>query len=496
MLYVSTRGGGAPRTFEEILLAGLAPDGGLYIPQNWPTWSPQQWQALRGAPFHVVAAKIMAAFTGGNPDEAELLALSEAAYSTFRHEAVVPIIQLNQDIYILELFHGPTLAFKDVAMQLLARLIARALEKNGQHATIVGATSGDTGSAALAAFANINNTHVPQKVPSSSEAVGVKNSAVLGQEHAQKNNVDTFILYPHGRISEVQRRQMTTHHAAHLHTLAVEGTFDDCQAHVKAMFRDEKFRAAHNLVGVNSINWARIVAQVVYYVTTALSFDKDQLIDFAVPTGNFGDVYAGFVANQMGLPNMGQLIVATNENDILARALQSGVYETRGVVPTHSPSMDIQVSSNFERLLYQALDNDAAHCAALMHELATTGRFVIPQQALQNMRARFCATSVSNAQTLATIRETYEKSGYQLDPHTAIGLHAAMQHHQQNPEHNRPTVVLATAHPAKFPDAMQKAIGITPELPPHMADLYERKETITPMANDTARIKEYIAKTT
>ena len=382
-----------------------------------------------------------------------------AAYAPFRHPAVAPLVQIGDNLFVLELFHGPTLAFKDVAMRLLAQLMDHALKARGGRATIVGATSGDTGSAAVDAFTGLDQ-------------------------------VDVFILFPHGRVSDVQRRQMTTVDAANVQAIAVDGTFDDCQALVKAMFNHAGFRDELQLSGVNSINWARIAAQTVYYFTAAVALGAPHRpVSFSVPTGNFGDVLAGFVAKRMGLP-IERLMVATNANDILDRALASGRYEIRGVTPTTSPSMDIQVSSNFERLLFEANDRDAAAVRALMAGLSQSRSFAIAPEPLARIRRDFASAAVDEETVAQEMRRTYGDAGYLLDPHTAVGVHAGRALVDDDPR--TPVIALSTAHPAKFPDAVLRATGVRPELPPHLAELMDRPERFARLANDQAAVERFI----
>ena len=384
----------------------------------------------------------------------------EAAYATFRHDVVCPLTQLGDNLFLLELFHGPTLAFKDVAMQLLGRLMDHVLRKRGSRATIVGATSGDTGSAAVEAFRGLDQ-------------------------------VDIFILYPHGRVSEVQRRQMTSVDAANVHALAVDGTFDDCQNIVKALFQHADFADEVRLSGVNSINWARVAAQVVYYFTSAVALGAPHRpVSFSVPTGNFGDILAGWVAKRMGLP-VERLMIGTNANDILVRTLEHGAYELQGVVPTTSPSMDIQISSNFERLLFEALGRDAASIRRLMAGLKQSGGFRLDESVLATVRAEFDAVAVPEADVRDEIRATFAGTGIVLDPHSAIGVRAGRRLLETDPR--TPVVALATAHPAKFPDAVAQATGsVRPALPPHLADLMDRPERVTRVPNDQAAIESLI----
>ncbi|AWN52507.1 threonine synthase [Methylobacterium sp. 17Sr1-1] len=459
MLHVSTRGAAAPLTFTDALLAGLARDGGLYIPQSWPQISPETIAGLAGRPYAEAAKTVLSPLVDGEIAQADFDRMIDEAYATFRHPAVCPLTQLGDNLFLLELHHGPTLAFKDVAMQLLGRLMDHALKAKGSRATIVGATSGDTGSAAVEAFRGLDN-------------------------------VDVFILYPHGRVSEVQRRQMTTVDAHNIHALAVEGTFDDCQAIVKALFQHPRFAEDVRLSGVNSINWARVAAQAVYYFTSAVSLGSPyRPVSFSVPTGNFGDILAGWAAKRMGLP-VGRLMIATNANDILARTLATGSYEVRGVAPTTSPSMDIQVSSNFERLLFETLDRDASAVNRLMAGLKQSGAFTLDPATLARIRAEFDAAAVPEDEVVAEIRDVYEGTGQIIDPHSAIGVRAARKLVAEDPA--TPVVALATAHAAKFPDAVEAATGIRPALPPHLADLLERRERFTVLPNDEAAVERAI----
>jgi threonine synthase len=457
--YVSTRGEAPELTFDDVLLAGLAADGGLYAPRSYPRFESDAVASLAGVPYAQAAARVIEPFMGESFSGEVLGSLTEAAYSTFRHPAVAPLTQIGDNLFVLELFHGPTLAFKDLAMQLLGRMMNHVLERRGLRATVVGATSGDTGAAAIEAFRGLDR-------------------------------VDVFILYPHERVSDVQRRQMTTITDENIHTIALRGTFDDAQSILKKLFRDSKFREEVSLAGVNSINWARVVAQVVYYFTSAVALGGPRReISFAVPTGNFGDVLAGYVAKRMGLP-VRRLVVATNSNDILARAMASGRYEPRGVVQTQSPSMDIQLSSNFERLLFDVYDRDPATIRAAFASLEQSGAFSIPQRPLEEIRSEFEAHSASEEQTSAEIAETYRETGYVLDPHTATGVHAARSRLGQDPR--TPLVALATAHPAKFPDAIERAIGIRPALPQRLAGLLSAPERFSILDNDTARVAAFI----
>ncbi len=457
MKYVSTRGSAPVLEFNDVLLQGLARDGGLYVPDVWSVLDKTVIAKMAGKPYAEVAKIVLAPFVEGQIATADFNAMVDDAYKTFRHEAVTPLVQVAPNQFILELFHGPTMAFKDVAMQLLARLMDHVLTLKNERATIIGATSGDTGGAAIDAFKG-------------------------------KKNTEMFILFPDGKVSEVQRRQMTTINDNAVHPLAVKGNFDDCQALVKALFNDHKFRDDVQLSGVNSINWARIMAQVVYYFVAATALGAPhRKISFSVPTGNFGDIFAGYVAKRMGLP-IDRLIIATNSNDILARCMDTMRYEVTGVSPTISPSMDIQVSSNFERLLFTASNRDGDAVARMMDGLKQSGSFTIPQAAYQTIADEFSAGRCDEAQTAAEIKKTLEASGYLLDPHTAVGLKVAREFAHAS----TPMVTLATAHPAKFPDAVKAASGIHPDLPKWQGDLMTRKELFDVIENDEAVLKQHI----
>ena len=457
MRYVSTRGEAPALGFCDVLLTGLAKDGGLYVPDQWPHFSPNDIKAMRGLSYSELATRLLTPFLGGEIAPAVFERIVRETYATFRHEAVCPLIQTGPDRFVLELFHGPTLAFKDVAMQLLARLMDHVLEERDQRATIVGATSGDTGGAAIDAFAGRDRT-------------------------------DIFILFPNGRVSPVQQRQMTTSTEPNVHAIAVEGDFDDCQGLVKGMFNDHRFREATALSGVNSINWARIMAQIVYYFSSALSLGApDRAVSFTVPTGNFGDIFAGYAASRMGLP-VERLVIATNDNDILARTIETGAYEMRGVVATTSPSMDIQISSNFERLLFEASGRDAAVVRGQMERLKQSGSFTIEADAMSYIRERFTAGRSTMEETATTIRETLERTGYLLDPHTATGMRVA-----EAQEGSAPMVVLATAHPAKFPAAVEAACGVAPALPSWLADLMQRRESYKVLPSDLKMLEDYVS---
>ncbi|KQY71652.1 threonine synthase [Ensifer sp. Root142] len=459
--YISTRGEAAPLGFCDALLAGLARDGGLYLPREWPTLSKKEIRALRGKSYQDIAFAVLEPFIHGEIPSAKFREMIDEAYATFRHPAIAPLVQTGPNAFVIELFHGSTLAFKDVAMQLLARLMDYVLAERGERATIVGATSGDTGGAAIDAFAGRERT-------------------------------DIFILFPHGKVSAVQQRQMTTSKAGNVHAIAVKGNFDDCQNLVKGMFNDAAFRDRVKLSGVNSINWARIMAQIVYYFTTAIALGgPDRKISFTVPTGNFGDIFAGYVAKRMGLP-IDKLVVATNENDILARTLKTGRYEMRGVEATTSPSMDIQISSNFERLLFEANDRDPAEVRSAMDSLKQSGSFAIREKALKAIRKEFQAGRASEKDVARTIAKTLEKTGYLLDPHSAIGVFVAAKHEKAS----APMVTLATAHPAKFPDAVKSASGIDPALPTWLADLMNREERFDILDADLKSVETFIGERT
>ena len=457
MDYISTRGEAPVLSFSEALLAGLARDGGLYVPREWPQFSKRDIRALRGKSYQEIAFTVLSPFVGDEIPAEKFRAMIDEAYATFRHPAVAPLVQTGPNSFILELFHGTTLAFKDVAMQLLARLMDYALEKNGERATIVGATSGDTGGAAIDAFAGRART-------------------------------DVFILFPEGKVSPVQQRQMTTPTADNVHALAVRGNFDDCQNLVKAMFNDGAFRDKVRLSGVNSINWARIMAQIVYYFTSAVSLGApDRKVSFTVPTGNFGDIFAGYAAKRMGLP-IGKLIIATNENDILSRTLKTGRYEMKSVKATTSPSMDIQISSNFERLLFEASGRDAGSVRSAMAGLKQSGSFEIEANTLKAIRRDFRAARASEKQVGDTIRDTLSDAGYLADPHTAIGVFVAKKFEKPD----SPMVALSTAHPAKFPAAVKKASGIDPALPQWLAGMMDKPERFDVLDNDIKAVEGHI----
>jgi threonine synthase len=457
MNYLSTRGEAPILGFEDVLLAGLASDGGLYVPEEFARFGPGEIAALRGRSYQELAFCVMRPYLGAAPDDAAFRAMIAEACAGFRHPAVTPLVQTGCDEWILELHHGPTLAFKDIAMQLVARLMDHALERRRARATVICATSGDTGGAAVAAFAG-------------------------------RARADLFVLLPKGRVSDVQRRMMTTSGAENIHVLEVDGTFDDCQALVKAMFNDPEFRAEMALSGVNSINWARVMAQTVYYFAAALALGApDRPVSFAVPTGNFGDILAGYVAKRMGL-SIDRLVIATNVNDILARTLESGTYQIAAVAGTSSPSMDIQVSSNFERLLFELTRRDDAAVRGLMGRLDQSGGYQLDGAVLDRLRAEFDAGSADEDETLATIRTIFEETGMLIDPHTAVAMSVA----RRRPRGASPMVVLATAHAAKFPGTVEKATGRAPALPGHVGDLHQRREALVPLANDLSAVMRAI----
>ncbi|MDP1967066.1 MAG: threonine synthase [Reyranella sp.] len=463
MRYISTRHGSqgtpAPLGFEDIMLAGLARDGGLYLPAEWPQFSTADINALKGLSYTELAFRVMRPFVDGAFDEATFRRLIAEAYASFETPDVAPLKPLGESgLHLLELFHGPTLAFKDVALQLLGRMLDQTLTARGQHATIVGATSGDTGSAAI-------------------EAV------------RDRKTIDIFMLFPKGRVSEVQRRQMTTVSAPNVHNIAVQGTFDDCQDLAKACFNDLAFRDRHALTAVNSINFARVMAQIVYYFWAALKLGApERPVAFTVPSGNFGNVYAGYAAKQMGLP-ISHFVVGTNSNDILARFFESGTMTTTEVVPTLSPSMDIQISSNFERLLFDLYDRNGVTLADAMTAFRATGTLKVGANALAGVRALFDAGRVDEPGTLAAIADCRRRFGETIDPHTAVGYVVAQQHRRDPAV---PMVVLATAHPAKFPDAVEKATGVRPPLPARLGDLMDRAERVDGLRNDIGELKAMI----
>jgi len=459
MRYISTRGAAPALDFEAVTLAGLASDGGLYLPESWPSMSRDEIAALAGLSYVDTAVAVMRPFVGDALTEDQLRELCEQAYGRFAHAGVTPLTQLDHRQWVLELFHGPTLAFKDVALQLLGLLFERFLSKRDTHLTVVGATSGDTGSAAIDALAG-------------------------------RAKVDIFMLHPEGRVSDVQRRQMTTVLAPNVHNIAIQGSFDDAQAMVKAMFADADFSGRFALSAVNSINWARLMAQVVYYFYAAVRLGApERSIAFSVPTGNFGDVFAGYVAARMGLP-VARLIVATNVNDILHRALSNGDYSVGQVTPTATPSMDIQVSSNFERLLFDLGGRDGGALAAQMREFETTRALRLSNAQLEGAANLFSSARIDADDMALAMRWACEKSGELLDPHSAVGLAAARA---SNLDPSVPVVTLATAHPGKFRDAVERATGMRPSLPTRVGGLFEREERYEVLPADLATVTAFIA---
>ena len=462
MKYISTRGGSQntqePQTFTQVLLSGLAPDGGLYVPTEFPTLD---LDALRGKSYQDIAEAVMFPFVEGDITRADLRAMIDETYGAqnFRHKDVVPLHHVQDNLYALELFHGPTIAFKDVALQMLGRLFNHVLKDKGERVTIVGATSGDTGSAAIE---------------------GCKACDLI----------DIFILHPNGRVSDVQRKQMTTIDAPNVFNIALEGTFDDCQDRVKDMFNDHEFRETVKLSAINSINWARIMAQIVYYVTSALALGApEKEVSFVVPTGNFGNIFAAYCARQMGVP-IKTLGVATNRNDILTRFFESGEMSQSGVEPSISPSMDIQISSNFERYLYFLLDQDSEKLTGIMNGFKESGNFALPHDVHAKARADFTASRADDARTLEVIKTVHAETGYTLDPHTAVGYSGALAVAANEP--NSAVVSLACAHPAKFPDAVKRATNIHPELPAHLSDLFDKPEILIEQPNDLGVLQEFV----
>ncbi len=458
MKYVSTRGRAPDLFFDDVLLAGLASDGGLYVPESWPTLGEADIRGFKGMRYAEAAFKIIRPFVAGRIPDEDLFDIIETGYGIFSTPSPAPIKPLDNNLYMMELFHGPTLAFKDIAMQFLGGTFDHVLSSREQRTTVIGATSGDTGSAGI--------------------------EAVRG-----KDAVDIFMLHPHGRVSEVQRRQMSTVLDRNVHNIAVQGTFDDCQNLVKAMFNDEGFRARHTLSAVNSINWARIVAQIVYYVTAAADLGApEQSVAFSVPTGNFGNVFAGYAAKQMGVP-ISQLLVASNSNDILTRFFETGAMETGDVYATISPSMDIQVSSNFERLLFELCERDGAKVADIMESFRDTGRFSVARDQLAQALKDFDGARYSDEETSAEMKRHFDQTDEMIDPHTAIALIAAREHRRDD---TVPMVVVGTAHAAKFGQAVETATGSSPVLPDHLFDLFERAERYTVLPNDLAAIEGFV----
>lgn len=456
MKYISTRGTAPVLDFEGALMSGLALDGGLYVPEHFPAFSAEDLRSLRGKPFADVAFAVARRFVAGSIPDHDLRSIINLAYSTFSHESITPLKQLGSNLFLLELFHGPTIAFKDVAMQLIVHLMDWSLARRDHRIVVLAATSGDTGGAAVEAFRH-------------------------------STQADLFVLFPEGRVSEVQRLQMTTVHSDAITNFAIKGNFDDCQDIVKALFNDHKFRDEVHLAGVNSINWARVMAQVSYYIFAGVALGApERKVSFTVPTGNFGNVFAGLVAKRMGLP-VDRLVIATNENDILDRTLKSGRYEVTGVHATSSPSMDIQVSSNFERLVYLASGRDPEKVRRAMSGLKKSGSFTLENAALQAIRQEFDSGRASEAETAATMKAMLASTGELLDPHTAVAVHVA--HHHMG---NSPMVVLATAHPAKFPDAVFAATGVNPPLPEKLKGLKDQEERFTVQPNSAEVIKSLI----
>ncbi|RCL01571.1 MAG: threonine synthase [Candidatus Tokpelaia sp. JSC085] len=457
MQYISTRGQAPVLGFAETVMTGLARDGGLYVPEIFPKFPPSAIRGFRGKPYPAIAKSVLWPFVEGDIEYIAFNKMIDQAYATFHHPAVCPLIQIGNNEFVLELFHGPTLAFKDVAMQFLSPLMEHILELHGQRATIIGATSGDTGGAAIEAFAN-------------------------------RERSDVFILFPQGYLSAVQQRQITANHAANVHALAIEGNFDDCQEIVKSMFNDHLFRNKLSLSSVNSINWARIMAQIVYYFSAAVSLGApDRAISFSVPTGNFGDILAGFIASRMGLP-IARLIIATNDNDILARTLESGIYETRKIIHTTSPSMDIQISSNFERLLFEASNRNTVLIRKAMDSLRQFGRFTLGKDQKSHIAALFSAGCSTIPETSQTIKSVFAHSGYLADPHTAIGIKVARE--QASPE--MPMVILATAHPAKFPHTVHDACGRIPHVPHWAVMPIQKKEQYKILPKNEKIVKAFV----
>jgi len=456
--YLSTRGEAPALDFEAVLLAGLAADGGLYLPETWPPFDAAAQDRLRGLAYPALARAVVAPFIGDAIPGPVLETMLRDAYAGFDDPAIVPLREIGPGLHLMELFHGPTLAFKDMALQVVGRLFDHVLAKRRRRITIVGATSGDTGSAAIEACRD-------------------------------RDAVDIFILHPKGRVSEVQRRQMTTVMSANVHNIAIEGSFDDCQDLVKAMFNDRAFRTEMALSAVNSINWARIMAQIVYYAAGALALSRNGMpVHFAVPTGNFGNVYAGFAAKAMGFP-VGRLIVASNRNDILARFLASGTMKAENVVPTLSPSMDIQVSSNFERFLFDLLGRDGARVKSTIDGFRRTGSFSVSADELARARKTFDGFRLDDEGTEKEIARLHRETGMLVDPHSAIGIAAARA---CRPQDGGPVIALATAHPAKFPDAVEKATGVRPHLPARLSDLMTRPERCTVLPNELAAVEAHV----
>ncbi len=460
MQYISTRGRAPVLDFEQTTLTGLASDGGLYLPSKWPRLGADQIRSLRGKDYPALTSAILGRFVGNSISPADLQRLAASACQNFHHQAIAPIKQLDNQLFLMELFHGPTLAFKDFALQLLGRLFQHFLHRNGASCTLVGATSGDTGSAAIAGIRGLDAVRI-------------------------------FMLHPKDRVSDVQRRQMTTVLDGNVHNLAVDGTFDDCQNLVKALFNDLEFRQKHSLSAVNSINWARIAAQVVYFFRAALALGAPhRQVNFSVPTGNFGNILAGYVAREMGLP-IGKLIAGSNRNDILTRFFRTGIMQTRAVTPTLTPSMDIQISSNFERYLFELLDHDSDRLNGYMQSFSETGQFRIDRALLERARQCFSSYSISDEQIRRQIRQTWRATGEIIDPHSIVGISAALL----EGDSANPTVVIGTAHPAKFPDAIREVTGKTVSLPAFVGDLMNMKESSIDIGRDLPTLKSMIART-
>lgn len=460
MIYKSTRGKSRELNFEEVLLTGLADDGGLYMPDTFPFYQPEEILSWRNLSYEELAHKVMFPFVEGSFSEDDFRAIIKKSYQSFRHDAIAPLSQLSRNEWILELYHGPTLAFKDFALQLLGNLLDHVLAKRNERIVIMGATSGDTGSAAIEGCRNCDN-------------------------------IDIFILHPHNKVSDVQRKQMTSVLADNIHNIAIKGNFDDCQELVKASFRGQTFLKGRKLVAVNSINWARIMAQIVYYFYAALNLGAPaREVSFSVPTGNFGDILAGYIARKMGLP-IKKLIIATNSNDILHRTLVSGKHEKHTLLHTLSPSMDIMVSSNFERLLYDLYGQDAETIHDLMHKFKEDGSFDIAPHIVEKLNALFTSSAVNDEETCETIKNVFNRSEITIDPHTAIGVKAARDTIKN--DNNIPVITLSTAHPAKFAEAVIKAGLAEATLPPHLADLMEREERFEVLEHDLSLLHKYVA---
>ena len=458
MIYTSTRGKAPDLGFDDVLLTGLARDGGLYVPREWPRLDDAEMRSLVGLPYAEAAQRVMHPFLADCFSAEELRSIVDETYARFAHPAVAPLIQIDHRLWLMELFHGPTIAFKDYALQLLGRLFDHVLARRGHRVTVIGATSGDTGSAAIEAFRD-------------------------------RDNVDIFILHPHGRVSDVQRRQMTTVAAGNVFNIAIEGSFDDCQDLLKGMFNDEAFRDELSLAAVNSINWARVMAQIVYYVTAAIALGApSRSVTFSVPSGNFGNVYAAYSARQMGLP-IDRLLVGANRNDILDRFFRTGELRTEPVVPTLSPSMDIQISSNLERLLFDLFDRDGGRVTAAMQRFRDAGQEAVSTREIARAQAIFASHRLDDAGILETIADVYRTTGMIVDPHTAVGIAAARSEQDRG---DGPIVALACAHPAKFPDAVERAIGRRPDLPAHLSDLLDRPERFDVLAADLSTVRNHV----